>query len=75
MIALRFKGKLHYDSAGMQITNNAEANRLLKPYFRKGWEFHTVKAQSPLSVSWPSVKGGYPDSCCRRQAVGWRRRF
>jgi len=27
----------------MRITNNSEANKLLKPNFRKGWEFHTVK--------------------------------
>ena len=27
----------------MKITNNVDANKLLKPVFRKGWEFHTVK--------------------------------
>ncbi len=43
-IALRFDGKLEYDPEKMRITNNAEANKLLKPTFRKGWEFHTVKA-------------------------------
>lgn len=43
-IALRHEGKLEYDSDRMRITNNDEANRLLKPSFRKGWEFHTVKA-------------------------------
>ncbi len=42
-IALRFNGKLEYDPAKMQITNNAEANKLLKPTIRKGWEFHAVK--------------------------------
>ncbi len=41
--ALRFEGKLEYDPEKMRITNNAEANKLLKPTFRKGWEFHTVK--------------------------------
>ncbi len=44
VIALRHEGKLEYDPAKMKITNNPEANKLLKPTFRKGWEFHTVKA-------------------------------
>lgn len=43
-IALRHEGKLEYDPEKMRITNNAEANKLLKPVFRKGWEFHTVKS-------------------------------
>ena len=43
VIALRHEGKLEYDSDKMRITNNSEANKLLKPSFRKGWEFHTVK--------------------------------
>ena len=43
VIALRHEGKLEYDSASMRITNNAEANKLLKPTFRKGWGFHAVK--------------------------------
>jgi hypothetical protein len=43
VLALRYKGKLEYDPAKMRITNNAEASKLLKPTFRKGWEFHTVK--------------------------------
>ena len=42
-IALRYPGKIEYDTDKMRITNNAEANHLLKPTFRKGWEFHTVK--------------------------------
>ncbi|HBY58631.1 MAG TPA: gfo/Idh/MocA family oxidoreductase [Solibacterales bacterium] len=42
--ALRFEGKLEYDADKMRFTNNAEANKLLKPTFRKGWEFHTVKS-------------------------------
>ena len=42
-IALRYEGKIEYDSDKMRITNNVEANKLLKPTFRKGWEFHTVK--------------------------------
>jgi hypothetical protein len=43
VIALRHEGKLEYDPDKMRITNNSEANKLLKPTFRKGWEFHTVK--------------------------------
>jgi hypothetical protein len=44
VIALRHEGKLEYDPEKMRFTNNNEANKLLKPIFRKGWEFHTVKA-------------------------------
>ena len=44
VIALRHEGKLEYDPDRMRITNDAEANRLLKPAFRKGWEFRPVKA-------------------------------
>ena len=36
-LALRFEGKLEWNSARMKITNNHEANRLIKPHFRKGW--------------------------------------
>jgi hypothetical protein len=39
VIALRFEGKIEWDSAKMKITNNPEANELLKPKFRKGWSF------------------------------------
>jgi hypothetical protein len=42
VIALRHEGKLEYDPEKMRITNNAEANKLMKPVFRKGWEFHTA---------------------------------
>jgi predicted dehydrogenase len=38
-IALRFEGKLEWDSARMQFTNNKEANACVKPKFRKGWTF------------------------------------
>ncbi|MCC6262071.1 MAG: Gfo/Idh/MocA family oxidoreductase [Bryobacterales bacterium] len=44
VIALRHKGKLTYDPAKMQITNNKEANALLKPQYRKGWEMPGVKS-------------------------------
>lgn len=37
VIALRVEGKIEYDAAHMKITNNAEANKYLKPVFRKGW--------------------------------------
>jgi predicted dehydrogenase len=38
-IALRVEGKLEWDANRMQFTNNREANRYLKPEFRKGWSF------------------------------------
>jgi len=44
VIALRYEGKLEYDPGQMRITNNVEANKLLKPTFRKGWGFHAVKS-------------------------------
>jgi hypothetical protein len=34
---------LEYDPEKMRITNNAEANQLLRPVLRKGWDFHAVK--------------------------------
>src|SRR5215467_3456939 len=37
VIALRVEGKIEYDAAKMRITNNADANKYLKPVFRKGW--------------------------------------
>jgi len=37
VIALRVEGKLEWDPAKMKITNNADANKYLKPVFRKGW--------------------------------------
>jgi hypothetical protein len=43
VIALRHEGKLEYDPEKMRFTNNSEAGKLLKPTFRKGWDFHTVK--------------------------------
>ena len=44
VIALRHEGKLEYDPDKMRITNNKDANKLLRPTFRKGWEFHAVKS-------------------------------
>jgi len=43
VIALRHEGKIEYDPAKMRITNNAVANKLLRPAMRKGWDFHAVK--------------------------------
>ncbi|HYP04685.1 MAG TPA: Gfo/Idh/MocA family oxidoreductase [Bryobacteraceae bacterium] len=37
VVALRVEGKLEYDAAKMRFTNNQEANKYLKPMFRKGW--------------------------------------
>jgi hypothetical protein len=36
--ALRVPGKLLWDAKKMRFTNNAEANRFLTPFVRKGWE-------------------------------------
>jgi hypothetical protein len=38
-IALRVPGKLLWDAKNMRFTNNQEANKYLRPYIRKGWEF------------------------------------
>jgi hypothetical protein len=43
VIALRYEGNLEYDPDKMRITNNVEANKLLKPALRQGWDFHAVK--------------------------------
>ena len=37
VIALRVEGKIEYDPAKMRITNNADANKYMRPTFRKGW--------------------------------------
>jgi predicted dehydrogenase len=37
VIALRVPGKLEWDGAKMHFTNSPEANRYLKPAWRKGW--------------------------------------
>jgi len=38
VLALRFEGKLEWDSAKMRVTNNPEVNQYLKPKVRKGWQ-------------------------------------
>ena len=40
VIALRVEGKLEWDAAKMRFTNNAAANKYLKPAFRKGYKFN-----------------------------------
>ena len=37
-IALHVPGKLDWDSKNLRFTNSAEANKFVKPVFRKGWE-------------------------------------
>ena len=38
VIAFRVPGKLLLDSKALRFTNSAEANKYVKPTFRKGWE-------------------------------------
>jgi hypothetical protein len=38
-IALLVPGKLNWDGANARFTNSPEANRHLKPFMRKGWEY------------------------------------
>ncbi|MBA3976420.1 MAG: gfo/Idh/MocA family oxidoreductase [Candidatus Solibacter sp.] len=38
IIAMRVPGKLQWDSRNMRFTNSPEANKLVRPEFRKGWE-------------------------------------
>ena len=37
-IAFRVSGKLEWDSKALRFTNSAEANKLVRPTARKGWE-------------------------------------
>jgi predicted dehydrogenase len=37
-VALRVPGKLMWNAAKLEFTNNAEANKYVKPFQRKGWE-------------------------------------
>jgi len=39
VIAMKFEGKLEWDAAKGQFSNNKEANQHLMPKFRKGWKF------------------------------------
>jgi hypothetical protein len=38
-IALRVPGKLMWDGKAGRFTNSEEANKLIKPYMRKGWDY------------------------------------
>lgn len=37
-LAVRFEGKLEWNSERMKVTNAREANALIKPRYRKGWK-------------------------------------
>ena len=37
-IALHVPGKLEWDAKNLRFTNSAEANKFVKPVFRKGWD-------------------------------------
>jgi predicted dehydrogenase len=39
VISMKFEGKLDWDARAMRFTNNNEANKHLRPAFRKGWKF------------------------------------
>jgi predicted dehydrogenase len=39
VIAMKFEGRLDWDARAMRFTNNNEANKYLRPAFRKGWKF------------------------------------
>jgi hypothetical protein len=40
--AARVEGKLLWDPKKMEFTNNKEANKYVKPMFRKGWELKAI---------------------------------
>jgi hypothetical protein len=41
-VAARVDGKLLWDSKKMEFTNNRDANKFVKPTFRKGWELKSI---------------------------------
>jgi hypothetical protein len=41
-ISVHFEGKLLWDPAKMEFTNNKAANRYIKPAFRAGWDIKEV---------------------------------
>jgi hypothetical protein len=41
-VAVRVPGRLLWDGRKMEFTNNREANKYVKPDFRKGWEIRSV---------------------------------
>jgi hypothetical protein len=36
--AIHYEGKLMWDNAKMEFTNNKDATKWIKPAYRKGWE-------------------------------------
>ena len=41
-IATRVDGKLLWDARKMEFTNNRDANKYVRPVFRKGWELRSI---------------------------------
>ena len=41
-VAARVPGKLLWDPKKMEFTNNREANKYVRPVFRKGWELKSI---------------------------------
>ena len=41
-VAARVEGKLLWDAKKMEFTNNREANKYVRPVFRKGWELKSI---------------------------------
>jgi hypothetical protein len=41
-VAARVPGKLLWDPKKMEFTNNKDANKFVKPHFRKGWELRSI---------------------------------
>jgi hypothetical protein len=41
-VAARVEGKLLWDPKKMEFTNNRDANKYVKPIFRKGWELKAI---------------------------------
>jgi hypothetical protein len=41
-VATRVEGKLLWDPKKMEFSNNREANKYVKPVFRKGWELRSI---------------------------------
>jgi hypothetical protein len=41
-VAARVEGKLLWDPKKMEFTNNKDANKYVKPVFRKGWELKSI---------------------------------
>jgi len=41
-VATRVEGKMLWDAKKMEFTNNRDANKFVKPVFRKGWELRSI---------------------------------